>query len=45
MITVNKDTAGAEKILEIARAGQLMTVHSQEPNLEEIFLMLTGRKF
>ena len=45
VITVNKDAAGAEKILELARAGQLMTVHSEEPNLEEIFLMLTGRKF
>ncbi len=45
VLTVGKDAAGAEKILELARAGQLMTVHSEEPNLEEIFLMLTGRKF
>lgn len=44
-ITVSKNEEGAKKIQELIAAGDCLTVHSQEPNLEEIFLQLTGREF
>lgn len=44
-ITVPKNAEGAERIKELIADGNCLTVHSQEPNLEEIFLQLTGRKF
>ena len=34
----------AEKIAEILRDGNLSTIHSKEPNLETVFMELTGRK-
>lgn len=42
-LTFSKDREGAQKIMEIISSGQCLTIHSQEPNLEEIFLQLTGR--
>lgn len=45
VIDVRKDAEGAEVIGRLLKEGKLMTVHSQEPNLEEIFLLLTGREF
>ena len=44
-ITVKKDEAGAKRIAELIQAGDGVTIHSNEPNLEEIFLQLTGREF
>lgn len=44
-IKVKKDEAGARRIAELIRAGDCLTIHSSEPNLEEIFLQLTGREF
>lgn len=44
-ITVPKNAEGAKKLQELLSEGKCLTVHSQEPNLEEIFLQLTGREF
>lgn len=44
-ITVPKNEEGARKLLELMEADDCLTVHSQEPDLEEIFLQLTGREF
>lgn len=43
--TVKKDMDGARRILELMEQGALLTLHSREPNLEEIFIELTGREF
>ena len=40
-----KNREGGERIRELLEQGRCLTVHSQEPNLEEIFLLLTGREF
>ena len=40
-----KDAIGGARIAELAAAGELLSVHSDEPNLEEVFLELTGREF
>jgi len=40
---VGKDLAGGQKIKTWLETGQLVSIHSMEPNLEEIFLKLTGR--
>ncbi len=45
VIRVKKDKEGAARIAEIIGQGQCLTIHSKEPNLEEIFLQLTGREF
>lgn len=45
VIRVKKDEAGAALIAEIISQGKCLTIHSKEPNLEEIFLQLTGREF
>lgn len=42
---VNKNVEGADKILELMKANEVLTIHSKEPNLEEIFIQLTGREF
>ena len=34
-----------EKIAELLRAGELETIHSTEPNLETVFMELTGKGF
>jgi len=43
METVRKDSDGGIKIKRWLDEGQLVSIHSMEPNLEEIFLKLTGR--
>ncbi len=40
-----KDAAGAALIDELIAAGELVSIHSDEPNLEEVFLEVTGREF
>lgn len=42
---VAKDAAGADLIDDLMRAGELASIHSDEPNLEEVFLEVTGREF
>ena len=43
-VRVNKDLKGAQMIYKWMSEDKLRTIHSQEPNLEEIFLRLTGRE-
>lgn len=45
VLRVKKDEAGAALIAETISQGKCLTIHSKEPNLEEIFLQLTGREF
>lgn len=45
VVTVPKNEAGAGKIVALMKSGRCLTIHSKEPNLEEIFLQLTGREF
>lgn len=45
LVETTKDSAGAALISELAAANEIASVHSDEPNLEEVFLELTGRKF
>lgn len=42
-IILNNDDTSAEKIKNWMLGNQLLSIHSKEPNLEEIFLSLTGR--
>lgn len=42
-VIVKNDEEGARKISNWMLNNQLLSVHSKEPNLEEIFLSLTGR--
>lgn len=44
-IHVKKDAEGARQIFDLISRGDCLTIHSREPNLEEIFLQLTGREF
>ena len=37
------DTGADARLLELIRSGRLLTVHSQEPNLGDIFMEITGR--
>lgn len=45
LVETTKDSAGAALIGELAAASEIASIHSDEPNLEEVFLELTGRKF
>lgn len=42
-IIVPKDHTGAEKIEKYLSTGELLTIHSNEPTLGDIFVQLTGR--
>lgn len=42
MVTT-KDAAGAGTVAALMAAGECLSIHSDEPNLEEVFLDLTGR--
>lgn len=42
-IEVSHDKNSAEKIYELFYAGKVETIHSSEPNLETVFLEITGR--
>lgn len=43
-VIIPKNLEGAEKIKEWMSKGQLISIHSKEPTLEQIFLKLTGRE-
>ena len=45
VLRVKKDQEGAKAIYDAICRGDCLTIHSREPNLEEIFLQLTGREF
>ncbi|MBP1584097.1 MAG: ABC transporter ATP-binding protein [Lachnospiraceae bacterium] len=38
------DGSAADRIYELMRTGKVQTIHSSEPDLETVFLELTGRK-
>ena len=39
------DAAGAPAVAEALASGTCLSIHSVEPDLEEVFLELTGREF
>ncbi|MFX3636563.1 MAG: ABC transporter ATP-binding protein [Candidatus Pristimantibacillus sp.] len=43
LITVNQDEAGARMIAQYITNEQLLSIHSNEPSLGDIFVQLTGR--
>ncbi|MCL1796372.1 MAG: ABC transporter ATP-binding protein [Clostridia bacterium] len=43
-LTVNKSAEGIRRLAEAIEHDPLLTLHSSEPNLEDIFLKLTGRE-
>lgn len=45
VLSATKDAAGAAIISELLESGECLSIHSDEPNLEEVFLDLTGREF
>lgn len=45
IVLVNKDVEGTKKLLSLMEANNVLTVHSKKPNLEDIFIELTGREF
>ena len=45
VIEATKDASAADGLRELFAAGEALSVHSDEPNLEEVFLELTGREF
>lgn len=45
IVETAKDAAAADELRELFAAGEVLSIHSDEPNLEEVFLELTGREF
>lgn len=45
MVATTKDAAAADEVRELFASGEVRSIHSDEPNLEEVFLELTGREF
>ena len=45
VVETTKDAAAADQLRELFAAGEVLSIHSDEPNLEEVFLELTGREF
>lgn len=43
-ITLPHDKSSMEKLISYLERGELETIHSTEPNLETVFMELTGRK-
>lgn len=43
-VETTKDAAGAQVVAELMAAGECLSIHSDEPNLEDVFLELTGRE-
>lgn len=42
-VSVEKDETGAEQIYQFIKKGELLSIHSNEPTLGDIFVKLTGR--
>ncbi|MFR8300576.1 MAG: ABC transporter ATP-binding protein, partial [Gordonibacter urolithinfaciens] len=45
VVRTTKDAAGAPAVAEALASGTCLSIHSVEPDLEEVFLELTGREF
>ena len=45
VVEAAKDASAADGLRELFAAGEVLSIHSDEPNLEEVFLELTGREF
>ena len=45
VVRTSKDAAGAPAVADALASGRCLSIHSVEPNLEEVFLELTGREF
>ena len=45
LVETTKDAAGAAVLAGLMETGECLSIHSDEPNLEEVFLELTGREF
>ena len=43
-VELTKDAAAAAAVRELLAAGEVASIHSDEPDLEEVFLELTGRE-
>ena len=43
-VELTKDAAAADAVRELFAAGEVASIHSDEPDLEEVFLELTGRE-
>jgi len=43
-IILDLNSAGSQKIAELINKDEVITMHTQEPTLESIFLKLTGRE-
>lgn len=44
-VVTTKDAAAASQVHDLLAASECLSIHSDEPNLEEVFLELTGREF
>ncbi len=45
IIETTKDVAAAELVADLMRTGEVIAMHTDEPNLEDVFLELTGKEF
>ena len=45
VLELTKDAKAANTVRDLLAAGEVITMHSDEPDLEEVFLELTGREF
>ena len=45
VLETTKDAEGARVLTDLMSAGECLSIHSDEPNLEDVFLELTGREF
>lgn len=45
IIDLTKCAESAEEVAALMRAGDVLSMHTDEPNLEEVFLELTGKEF
>jgi ABC-2 type transport system ATP-binding protein len=44
LVQTTKDAVGSETICSLMKADECVSIHSDEPNLEEVFLQLTGKE-
>ena len=45
ILRTTKDESGAKEVAQALASGACLSIHSVEPDLEEVFLELTGREF
>lgn len=45
VVETTKDAEGVRVLTDLMSAGECLSIHSDEPNLEDVFLELTGREF